>query len=107
MNLDDLDAMGESVPFAKETLDNLLGVQSNEESYRHYFNCFPEAQRIRVVQNDASGRPNMGDSLKKNVQQWNYQDFLRAQVASHIPQVKEINAQLSRIMLGEMEGNTL
>jgi hypothetical protein len=61
LNLDDLDAIDESVPFTKETLDNLLGVQANEESYHHYFNCFAEAQQIRVVKNDASGRPNMGN----------------------------------------------
>lgn len=38
MNPDDLDALDESVPFTKTTLDNILGIQSNEESYRHYFN---------------------------------------------------------------------
>ena len=39
-NPDDLDAMDESVPFTKATLDNLLGVQYSQESYRHYFDMF-------------------------------------------------------------------
>jgi hypothetical protein len=98
MNPDDLDAMDESVPFTKATLDNLLGVQHNEESYRHYFDCFTEAQRMRVVENDESGRPKKADQLKKSVQ-WHYQDFLAAPLASHIPQVQQIKAQL-RDMLG-------
>merc|ERR1719162_2829033 len=33
MNPDDLDAMDESIPFTKTTLDNLLGIQHNEASY--------------------------------------------------------------------------
>jgi hypothetical protein len=93
MNPDDLDAMDESVPFTKTTLDNLLGVQHNEESYRHYFNCYTEAQRMRVVENDEFGRPKKSDKLKKNVK-WNYQDFLRAPVASQIPAVQNFKAQL-------------
>ena len=50
MNPDDLDAMDESVPFTKNTLDNLLGIQHNEESYRYYFDCFVNAQRARKVE---------------------------------------------------------
>jgi hypothetical protein len=89
MNPDDLDAMDESIPFTKATLDNLLGIQNNEESYRHYFNCFQEAQRMRTIQGKS-------DQLKKNIQ-WNYNDFLRAAVASDIPQVREFKAQLARL----------
>jgi hypothetical protein len=50
MNPDDLDAMDESVPFTKNTLDNLLGIQHPEESYRYYFDCFVQAQRARTVE---------------------------------------------------------
>jgi len=86
---DDLDAMDESVPFTKTTLDNLLGVQHNEESYRHYFQCFQEAQRMRRIEGKS-------DSVKKNIQ-WNYDEFLRAAMARDIPQVRDFKAQLARL----------
>merc|ERR1712137_1411077 len=69
MNPDDLDAMDESVPFTKATLDNLLGVQGNEESYRHYFDLYVQAQRKRKIEGPT-------DQIKKNMR-WNYQEFLR------------------------------
>jgi hypothetical protein len=97
MNPDDLDAMDESVPFTKSTLDNLLGVVHNIESYKHYFDCFTEAQRMRVVDNDDYGRSKKSDQLKKSVK-WNYQDFVQAPVASQIPQVQDIKAQLKKMM---------
>jgi len=87
MNPDDLDAMDESCPFTKATLDNLLGIQHNEESYRHYFNCFLEAQRVRTGMTQA-------DKLKKNVR-WNYNDFLQAPLARHIPAVQDYKAKLA------------
>ena len=95
MNPDDLDAMDESVPFTKTTLDNLLGIEHNEESYRHYFNCFVQAQRSRVVERDDYGRPKKTDQLKKNVN-WQalYQDFLRAPLANMIPAVQTFKMQL-------------
>jgi len=37
MNPEDLDAMDESVPFTKYALDNLLGSESEEEDYKHYY----------------------------------------------------------------------
>ncbi|KAL3942703.1 MAG: hypothetical protein SGBAC_003148 [Bacillariaceae sp.] len=89
MNPDDLDAMDESVPFTKSVLDNLLGIEHNEESYRHYFNCFLEAQNRRRVEGPA-------DQLKKSVR-WNYNDFLQAPVARNIPQVQDFKTQLARM----------
>merc|ERR1712224_676511 len=74
MNPDDLDALDESIPFTKFTLDNLLGIVSNEESYQHYFNKYTEAQSKREVMIDErTGRPKEIDLLRKNTQ-WNYQD---------------------------------
>lgn len=87
MNPDDLDAMDESVPFTKTTLDNLLGIKHNEESYRHYFMCFEEAQRTRTVEGKS-------DQLKKDTR-WNYDEFLLAPVAKNIPQVQEFKARLA------------
>jgi hypothetical protein len=89
MNPDDLDAMDESVPFTKATLDNLLGIQHNEESYRHYFNCFMEAQNNRRVEGPS-------DNLKKNTK-WNYPDFLQAPVASQIAAVQDFKAKLKQM----------
>ena len=87
VNPDDLDSMDESIPFTKGTLDNLLGIQHPEESYRYYFDCFVQAQRARKV----GGTPL--DQLKKNIQ-WNYNDFLRAPVAKDVPQVQQIKQQM-------------
>jgi len=89
MNPDDLDAMDESIPFTKATLDNLLGIQHNEESYRHYFNHFIEAQNMRRVLGPS-------DNLKKTTR-WNYQDFLMAPVSRNIPAVQDYKAKLARI----------
>lgn len=88
MNPDDLDAMDESVPFTKTTLDNLLGIEHNEASYRHYFDCFVRNQQKRTGNSQS-------DSLKKNTR-WNYQEFLRAPVAKHIPQVQQFTQQMAQ-----------
>ena len=86
MNPDDLDALDESVPFTKATLDNLLGIEHNEASYRHYFDHFCQAQRNRKIEGPT-------DQIKKN-QSWNYQEFLRAPVANQIPQVQQFKQAL-------------
>ena len=86
MNPDDLDAMDESVPFTKATLDNLLGIQTNVESYRQYFNEFTKAQRRRAV-------TSRSDNLKRTMQ-WNFDDFLRAPTAKQIPAVQQFRQQM-------------
>lgn len=98
MNPDDLDAMDESVPFTKFTLDNLLGIQNNEETYRHYFDCFVEAQRQRVVDVDEkTGRPKQADVLKKDTR-WNYGEFLNAPgAARRIPSVQQVLQQIKAL----------
>jgi hypothetical protein len=95
MNPDDLDAMDESVPFTKTTLDNLLGIEHDEQSYRHYFDHYVNAQRAREIGVDDYGRPKRTDQLKKNAD-WvsMYQDFLRAPVANQIPAVQHFKRQL-------------
>jgi hypothetical protein len=89
MNPDDLDAMDESVPFTKLTLDNLLGIQHNEESYRYYFDCFVRNQQKRKGHSES-------DRLKKNTR-WNYQEFFTAPVAKNISAVQQFNQQMTRI----------
>jgi hypothetical protein len=89
MNPDDLDAMDESIPFTKTTLDNLLGIETNEESYRQYFNEYTKAQRERKIEGPS-------DQLKKSVQ-WNYDEFRRASVASQIPAVQQFKRQVEQL----------
>ena len=43
-NPHDLDAMDESVPFSRQTLDNLLGYQSSPQEYKYYYDSFIAAQ---------------------------------------------------------------
>jgi len=97
MNPDDLDAMDESVPFTKQTLDNLLGIQHNEQSYRYYFDCFIKNQQKRTIGIDnGTGQQKESDVLKKNTR-WNYQEFLRAPVAKHIPLVQQFTRQMAQV----------
>lgn len=81
------DAMDESVPFTKYTLDNLLGVVNNLESYQHYFDCFVQAQRQRAMEMDPrTGLLKQSDLIKKNTQ-WKYNEFFTAPgAAKSIPQ---------------------
>lgn len=87
MNPDDLDAMDECVPFTKFTLDNLLGFESNNDSYRHYFQCFQDAQKKRPIESKL-------DEIRKNTR-WNYEEFLMASgTRKEIGQVAEVMRQL-------------
>ena len=96
MNPDDLDAMDESVPYTKATLDNLLGIQHDEKSYRHYFDSFLEAQRKRPISRDDYGHPKKIDQIKRNYN-WRslYEEFLKASVAKQIPAVQQFKQQLA------------
>jgi len=93
---DDLDALDESIPFTKFTLDNLLGIVSNEESYQHYFNKFVEAQNQRQIMiDDRTGQPSQIDALRKNTQ-WNYNDFRSTNgPAKMIPHVQQFKQQIA------------
>merc|ERR1712224_185134 len=95
MNPHDLDAMDESIPFTKFTLDNLLGVVHNEASYKHYFESFVEAQRRRTVEiDDRTGMPSKLDAIRKAVR-WDYQSFRDAPgVSKTLPQVVEMKQRL-------------
>lgn len=96
MNPEDLDAMDESVPFTKFTLDNLLGIVHNEASYRHYFDSFVAAQMKRKVEMDhRTGMPSRLDEIRKNVK-WDYNSFLTQQTRSQIPQVSDLQRQLKQ-----------
>lgn len=97
MNPEDLDAMDESIPFTKFTLDNLLGIVHNNASYQHYFDNFLEAQRKRVVEIDPqTGMPSRLDQIRKNTR-WDYNSFLTCQgTRKSIPQVLDVQRQLKQ-----------
>jgi len=90
---EDLDAMDESVPLTKTTLDNLMGIESTEETYRHYFHHFNIAKQNRRIEGPA-------DRIKKNIH-WNYNDFLATRSAIDIPQVIELKQMLARTIQNE------
>jgi len=97
MNPEDLDAMDESIPFTKFTLDNLLGVVHNDASYKHYFDSFETAQRNRKIEIDQrTGMPSRLDEIRKNTK-WDYNSFLAAQgTKKNIPQVADVQKQLKQ-----------
>ena len=88
---DDLDAMDESIPFTKFTLDNLLGVVSNDKTYKHYFDCFLRAQRNRV--SDGS----QIETIRKDTQ-WEYESFRTTNgPAKLIPHVQQVKQQIQQM----------
>eukprot|EP00535_Pseudo-nitzschia_heimii_P010490 CAMPEP_0197174230 /NCGR_PEP_ID=MMETSP1423-20130617/840_1 /TAXON_ID=476441 /ORGANISM="Pseudo-nitzschia heimii, Strain UNC1101" /LENGTH=441 /DNA_ID=CAMNT_0042623135 /DNA_START=101 /DNA_END=1426 /DNA_ORIENTATION=- len=93
---EDLDAMDESIPFTKFTLDNLLGIVHNEASYRHYFESFVRAQQSRRVEIDRrTGMPSKLDEIRKRVR-WDYNSFLTTNGSrKQIPQVVDLQRQLA------------
>ena len=95
MDPDELDAMDESIPFTKFTLDNLLGIVSNDESYQHYFDSFVKAQQERVVKiHKRTGKLSRLDHIRKNTQ-WEYQQFRTTDgPAKLIAQVNDFKQQL-------------
>lgn len=97
MNPHDLDAMDESIPFTKFTLDNLLGIVHNDTSYKHYFDSFLEAQRTRKVEIDQrTGMPSRLDEIRKSTS-WDYNSFLTTQGPSNkIPQVMDMQRRLKQ-----------
>ncbi|CAB9508052.1 expressed unknown protein [Seminavis robusta] len=88
-NPDDLDCMDESVPFTRPALGNLLGIEQDEQSYKHYFDRFLEAQSKRPIEGPS-------DQLKKSVD-WKplYQDFMQAPTASMIPFVQDFKKKIA------------
>ncbi|GAX18518.1 hypothetical protein FisN_10Hh283 [Fistulifera solaris] len=98
---DDLDALDESVPFTKTTLDRLLGMDHTGESYKYYFECFVQAQANKKLEKKGLfGFRNKSkvDALKKN-QNWKpyYDEFVIAPVAHQIPVVREFREKLKKL----------
>ena len=92
-NPNDLDAMDESAPFTKATLDNLQGWQCSVQEYDYYFNSFLEAQGRQPTQTPV-------DQFKKgylNVWKQNIDAFRSAAQAKDIPAVQQFHHQLTEI----------
>lgn len=86
---DGLDALDESVPLTKSTLENLLGVKLSEQDYHRYFVEFQNAQRRRRIEDDS-------DQVK-SLQNWQpfYLEFVNTATAKEIPAVKDFKDKLN------------
>jgi hypothetical protein len=85
----DLDAMDESVPFTKYSLDTLLGIQYSQQEYFSYFDCFAQTQARKPIQSPL-------DQIKRSID-WKpyYNDFLNTQGPNNdIPAVQEFKKRL-------------
>lgn len=83
-NPHDLDALDESAPMTKQTLDNLMGYQMSPQEYQYYFDNFLAAQIAKPVETAL-------DKLKKDyIPFWkqNFQHFLQAPMAHQIEAVQ-------------------
>ena len=90
-NPDDLDAMDESAPFTKQTLDSLQGYQCSAQEYDYYFNSFLEAQNARKCETKL-------DNIKKSYQaSWraNREAFRTARIARDIPIVQDYHRRIA------------
>lgn len=91
INPEDLDAMDESIPFTKYSLDNLLGVVSSNEDYDHYFKCFCSAQKTRKIEDGK-------DNFKRN---WDWSaykaEFYNAKSQKDIRRIDEFKSQLQSV----------
>jgi hypothetical protein len=85
-NPHDMDAMDESVPFSRQTLDNLLGYQSSPQEYKYYYDLFVVAQHklpLGTYQRDFVQKlPSL------------YEQFESAAVANDIPDVVQYKQKL-------------
>mmetsp|Transcript_27581 Transcript_27581/g.92234 ORF Transcript_27581/g.92234 Transcript_27581/m.92234 type:complete len:463 (-) Transcript_27581:528-1916(-) len=93
MNPHDLDAMDDSVPFTRETLSNLLGINLGDHEYEHYFSRFLEAQKAQRPKWFAASPL---DALRRETD-WrkHYREFLAAPRANEIAAVAAYRAKLS------------
>lgn len=103
-NPDDLDAMDESVPFTKTTLDNLLGYQTSEEEYSEYFKGFLGAQQNKQPKSGDANERAMAQVRKSMNWQSLYNELLRKPVANKIPEVQAFKDRLKAAGLGNAGG---
>jgi hypothetical protein len=87
-NPHDLDALDESVPFTRSTLNDLLGYQSSPEEYRYYFDCFITAQKKLPLKSFQHAFVRQLPSL--------YNDFLSAPSAADIPAAARYKQQVKQ-----------
>lgn len=67
INPHDLDAIDESVPFTKQTMDNLLGRKLTIEEYQHYFRNNPNAQKYSNLFNEFAREDIMAKQILDNL----------------------------------------
>ena len=89
-NPDDLDALDESAPLTKSTLDNLLGYVTQPQEYKHYFDGFLAAQNAQPISSA------MAILKKQFLPKWsqNFPAFTQVPMAKDIPVVQQYRAAL-------------
>lgn len=85
-NPHDLDALDESVPLTKQTLEDLLGYRPSEQEYKYYFDSFLAAQRLLPLLSYQRGFVAKLPGL--------YETFASTPVAADIPEVAEYRRQM-------------
>jgi hypothetical protein len=98
MNPYDLDAMDESIPFTKYSLDTLLGVRYSDKEYFSYFDCFVNTQKRKPIQSAL-------DRLKSGID-WKpyYNDFLNTQGPNiDIPVVVEFKKRIKASVASQQQ----
>lgn len=90
-NPHDLDAMDESVPFTKPTLEDLLGYRPSDAEYKYYFDSFLEAQR--KLPNKTPAQQTILSNLPGL-----YPVFVSTPRAADIPEVAEYKQQMKAIV---------
>ena len=84
-NPHDLDALDESIPLTRQTLDDLLGYRSSPQEYKYYYDCFVAAQR-RLPQSHLQ-------RTFVNQLPFLYTQFEAAAIATDIPAAAEYKIQ--------------
>ena len=94
-NPTDLDALDESAPLTKSTLDNLAGFVCTPQEYQYYFESFLQAGTAKQVRTTL-------DRLKKDYMPFfkqNFQHFAQAAEAHEIPCVQAYSRAVTELKL--------
>lgn len=79
INPHDLDALDESVPFTKQTMDNLLGRRLTAEEFQYYFRNNPNAQKYSHLYNEFAREDLMAHQILNNIKQGVYSQYQSSQ----------------------------
>ena len=92
-NPNDLDALDESAPFTKQTLDNILGYQSSVQEYQYYFDQMLRTQANKPVETAL-------DKLKRDyIPFWKreFNGFVQVGLAKDLPCVQAYHRAVAEL----------